>query len=352
MEIAGSFVLMKDFRIRTLLVFLVIGSGLFSSHLTKAEEPSSPPTNLDANQTPLSTGENSASLTDQPTAPQNQAPYSLPWQLRPIIPGTGARFDSALAFYDDKNGNSGGAAIASMLGGFYKLSPELALSIKLGFVNNNPPANAPGATSFVNPLFGGIYSFKLPSDFRLAFFLGLTAPIGTGGGNYPDPAIQSANSAGILARSAMDNALFAVNYFTVIPGVDFAYIAHSFTVQLEATLLQLTRVRGEQIDKDPSRTNFTSGIAVGYAFTSLVFFESELRYQRWLENQTVSASASPATENLSFAVGPRFQFKAGSMTLKPGLAYAQGISGPMARGGYTYPTNSDRIIFLDFPVSF
>jgi hypothetical protein len=150
----------------------------------------------------------------------------------------------------------------------------------------------------------------------------------------------------------MDNALFAVNYFTVIPGVDLAYIAHGFTFQIEATVLQLTRVRGEQVDKDPARTNFTSGLEVGYAFTPYISIESELRYQRWLENQTVAASASPATENLSFAVGPRFQFKAGDLTMKPGIAYAQGISGPMARGGYTYPTNSDKIIFFDFPMSF
>ena len=330
----------------SVLFFLVPGISLLCASLVNAQEPES----LDSHKTALPI-ENEKS-TDQPIASPALAPYAMPWQLRAIIPGTGARFDSAIAFYEDKNGNSGGTAVASMLGGAYKLLPELALSMRLGFVNNNPPASAPSATSFINPLLGGLYSFKLSSDFRLTFFLGMTAPIGMGGGNYPDPAIQSANSAGILVRSAMDNALFAVNYFTVIPGVDLAYVAHGVTVQLEATLLQLTRVRGEQIDKDPSRTNFTSGVTVGYAFTPQVFLVSELRYQRWLDNQTVAASASPATENLSFAVGPRVQFKAGDLTMKPGLAYAQGILGPMARGGYTYPTNSDKIIFLDFPVSF
>jgi hypothetical protein len=286
------------------------------------------------------------------STPQTKAPYALPWQLRSVIPANSARLDSATAFYDDKNGNSGGVANASMLGGSYKLIPNLAVSLRLGFVANNPPAGAPGGTSLINPLLGGLYSIELSHDFRAAFFLGMTAPIGMGGGNSPSPNIQAANSAGILARSAMDNALFAVNYFTVIPGVDLAYIAHGWTLQIEATVLQLTRVRGEQIDKDPSRTNFTSGLEVGYAVWPEFFLQGELRYQRWLENATASASAKPAIENLSFAIGPRFSFKAGSLTLKPGVAYVQGISGPIAQGGYTYPTNSDRIIFLDFPVTF
>ncbi len=346
MDKSANFVSKENLKTRILLFFLVIGCASLWMPLAKAQEPDS----LDSHK--ISPQTENEKPTEQSVASQNLAPYAMPWQLRTIIPGTGARFDSAVAFYDDKNGNAAGTAIASMLGGNYKLLPELALSIRVGFVNNNPPASAPSATSFINPFLGGLYSFKLSSDFRLGFFLGVTVPLGTGGGNYPDPAIQSANSAGILARSAMDNALFAVNYFTVIPGVDLAYIAHGFTVQLEATLLQLTRVRGEQIDKDPSRTNFTSGVAVGYAFSPQVFLESELRYQRWLDNQTVAASASPATENLSFAVGPRFQLKTGNLTMKPGLAYAQGISGPMAHGGYTYPTNSDKIIFFDIPVSF
>ncbi len=280
------------------------------------------------------------------------APYSLPWQLRSVIPANVARLDSAVAFYNDKNGNSGGLASASVLTGSYKLIPDLAVLARLGMVNNNPPNSAPSGTSFVNPLLGAVYSLNLSSEFRMGFFLGMTAPIGSGGGNYPDSNIQSANSAGLLARSAMDNALFVVNYFTVIPGVDLAYIAHGMTIQLEATVLQLTRTRGEQVDKDPSRTNLTSGLAVGYSIMPLLSVLGELRYQRWLDNATVSTAASPAVENLSFAIGPRFTVKTGTLTLKPGIAYAQGLAGAMANGNYTYPTNSDKVIFIDLPVVF
>ena len=67
---------------------------------------------------------------------------------------------------------------------------------------------------------------------------------GWAAGDTPAAGAATANSAGIRARSAMDNAMFAVNYFTAIAGGDLAYVDHKLTVQLEATLFQLLRVRG------------------------------------------------------------------------------------------------------------
>jgi hypothetical protein len=149
----------------------------------------------------------------------------------------------------------------------------------------------------------------------------------------------------------MDNSLFAVNYVAVVPGLGVAYVYDNWTVQFEATLFQLTRVKGDLVDKDPARTNFTTGTAVGYAITPQWFAIGELRYQRWIDNNTVYHAANPAFQNLSFAVGPRYVFKAGEVTLRPGIAYAQGLVGPIASSGYTYPTNSDKIIFVDIPVA-
>ena len=51
-------------------------------------------------------------------------------------------------------------------------------------------------------------------------------------------------TAGISARSAMDNALFAVDYWTVIGGLGLARITPGSTLQAEVTVLQLTRARG------------------------------------------------------------------------------------------------------------
>ena len=237
------------------------------------------------------------SVESSPSSALPTSPYATPWQLRSILPGNTARLDSAIAFYDDKSGNTGGLAVATDLGGSYKLSSNLALSARIETVSSAPPANAAGATAFTNPLVGATYSFQLSNEFRLGFFLGMTIPIGSGSGNTPNPAITNALNASILARSAMDNALFATNYFGLIPGLDLAYIANGWTVQLEATLLQFTRVKSDIGDQ--YRTNFTSGFELGYSFTPLVMLEGELHYQRYFNNQTVEA-----TLNLRFKTWP------------------------------------------------
>ena len=85
--------------------------------------------------------------------------------------------------------------------------------------------------------------------------------------------------------------MFAADYFTVFPGVDLAYVNHGFTVQVEATLLQLFRVRG---DDDPGRTttrrtNLTAGLHVGYFFIPQLSAGAELRHQRWLSTPDIKA---------------------------------------------------------------
>ena len=117
----------------------------------------------------------------------------------------------------------------------------------------------------------------------------MTIPVGSGGGDDAKPEKTTANGAGIRARSAMDNAMFAVNDFTVFPGVDFAYVAGGFTAQIEATVLQLTRVKGDKQpamgfpkNEDKSKTNFTMGVHVGYFLAPLLSVGVEWRHQRWL----------------------------------------------------------------------
>ena len=61
----------------------------------------------------------------------------------------------------------------------------------------------------------------------------------------------------------MDNAMFAVNYMTGIVGAGFGFISNGFTAQVEATLFQLFRVRGNDMTAsapDSTRTNSTAGL--------------------------------------------------------------------------------------------
>ena len=184
-------------------------------------------------------------------------------------------------------------------------------------------------------------------DFKLGLFLGVTIPVGSGGGSNPDKDKATANGVGAATRSMMDNAMFATNYFTVFPGVDFAFVRGGFTAQVEATIFQLTKTRGpDGIDK--SNTNFTTGLHVGYFVLPILSLGAEIRHQRWLSTpSSVKADATGASrDTTTFAIGPRFHFKLSeTVWFRPGIALALPIDDPMKKNDY-------KIAQLDLPLSF
>jgi opacity protein-like surface antigen len=294
---------------------------------------SAAPALADAQLPDVTTNVNTAPPPPAPPPP----PYSLPWQLRPVAAATALRSDTSIALYDNpKNGDESGESIASTFLASYKLTPEIAPLIRLGIVQNSEPGEVRGrATAFVNPIVGVTYARKLSSSFKGAAFLAVALPFGMGGdkkAGLSDTA--AAVGRGVQARSAMDNAMFAVNYITPIVGLGGAYIANKLTVQLEATLLQLFRTRNEDISKDSKRTNFTSGLHVGYFLAPFVSLGAEYRYQRWLSDAEPVVANSDARENQTIAIGPRFHFKAGSTWLRPGISYSTAIDKPFSDSHY------------------
>jgi hypothetical protein len=243
-----------------------------------------------------------------------------------------------------------------MLLGAYKLTPEFAPLVRLGVVSNSPPdgtmtaAGAPldSGFNFINPVVGGTYLFKLTPELRLALFLGLAFPLGGGGGDVPDPANAQANARGILARSAMDNAMFVADYFTVFPGVGLAYVNHGLTLQLEATVLELLRVKGDgNPANDSARTNLTAGLHAGYFFIPQLSAGAELRHQRWLSTPTpIRADEDTLRDTSTFAIGLRAHLKlSDTVWLRPGLAYVRAIDDPMDAQNYN-------VVQIDVPVMF
>ena len=279
---------------------------------------------------------------DQPPPPA-PAPYSLPFQLRGASPVSAVRSDTAIASY--KVADQGGTTIASMLLASYKITPELAPFVRFAWVHNAPPVGDNGS-SLVNPAVGATYGIKLGEDFRLGLFLGLTIPVGQGGGNSGDKNAYVAAGSGVYARSAMDNAMFAVNYFTVFPGVDLAWVKGGLTVQVEATFFRLTRTRGDAVEKDDGRTNFTTGLHVGYFVIPMLSLGAEIRHQRWLSTPAAVDADGTKRDQTTFAVGPRLHLEiAPKVWFRPGVAYAQGIDDPMSAAKY-------RIVQIDLPVIF
>ncbi|HYP99611.1 MAG TPA: hypothetical protein VER96_13145 [Polyangiaceae bacterium] len=276
-------------------------------------------------------------------------PYSLPWQLRPVAPATVIRLDTAFVFYDDAVTGKNGAAQATSLLGSYKVIPDLAVIARVGLVHNTPPdpASPPAkeATSILNPVLGGLYGLKLSPDFKLGLFLGVTIPVGSGGGDNPNKDKATANTTGAMARSMMDNAMFATNYFTVFPGVDVAYVHGGLTVQAEATIFQLAKTRGpDTLDK--SNTNFTTGLHAGYFVLPMLSLGAEIRHQHWLSTPAQVKKDDKFRAQTTFAIGPRFHFKLSEKVwFRPGIALALPIDDPMNRRDF-------KIAQLDLPISF
>jgi hypothetical protein len=278
--------------------------------------------------------------------PPPPAPYSLPWHLRSAGVGNGVRLDTSFAFYDAATGS--GSTVASMFTASYKVTPSLAPFVRLGFVRNADPAPMPGTGSaLINPVIGASYGWKVGTDLRVSALLAAALPFGMGGDKpAASDGAAAALARGVPARSAMDSAMFAVNYFTASTGVDVAWVANDLTVQAEITVLQLFRARNEALTPESTRTNSTAGLHVGYFFFPWLSVGGELRHQRWLSTPN-SVNADPTTrETSTFALGPRFHFKLGDTSwIRPGISYAAALDPPMTNGEY-------RIVTVDVPVAF
>ncbi len=263
------------------------------------------------------------------------------------MPASVLRLDETIAFYEDPASRTSGVTYVKSLIAGYKGGRDWSLIFRETFVRNVAPAGGPdpSGSGFSNALLGGNYSRPFGAGWRWTAFLASTIPIGSGGGDSPDAGAAAAMQAAIPARSAMDNALFAVNYWTVIGGLDLAYISPEVTLQAEATLLQLTRVRGPE-SQDSSRTNFTAGIHAGHFFSPLVSLGAEVRLQRWLSDAAPARNDPSARQQLTFGIGPRLHLKVGkSSWLRPGLSYTRALDDPMDRKGYN-------ILQIDVPYVF
>jgi hypothetical protein len=102
------------------------------------------------------------------------------------------RSDTAIAMVSPEGADGGGTTVATTLLGSYKLTPQVAPMVRLGFVSAAPPelagAQADSGTGFLNPILGGTVQFVPSPPWKLSVFLGVSIPIGSGGGNDPDAA--------------------------------------------------------------------------------------------------------------------------------------------------------------------
>jgi len=278
--------------------------------------------------------------------PAPSSPYSLPFQLRPAVVANAVRADNVIALYKEPTNDKGGVTVTSIVTGTFKVTPELAPFVRLGFIGNSSPLSGAGATAFTNPALGATYALKPSEAIRLAFLLGVALPLGQGGGNDPDIPKNLAQSTGATSRSAFDNALFAVNDLTIFPGVDVAWVSNNFTVQGEVTFFQLTRVRAEDRQPDSSKTNLTMGLHVAYFIVPQLSAGAEIRHQRFLSTPAAVDKRAALRDTSTFAIGVRGHFKMGETSwFRPAISFSMPIDAPMTEASY-------KIIQLDLPFIF
>src|SRR5262245_42424780 len=159
--------------------------------------------------------------------PPKPALYSLPWLLRPAIPGTVLRLDETFGFYEDPVTGRSGITYVTSFHAAYKLAPNWGIVFRESWVSNDAPDGGPDPSgdAFSNGLLGVTYSCPFGDGWRFTGFLGSNIPWGQGGGDNPDPGAAAAVTAANNARSLMEGSLFAVNYWTVLGGLDMTYVS-------------------------------------------------------------------------------------------------------------------------------
>jgi hypothetical protein len=319
---------------------LVAAPGV--AHATKAEKVT-----LDEDSGPApkpSEDEPAKTESDEPPKVKRVVPpYSLPWQLRPVLPTTMLRSDTSFAFH-----GVDGSTIVSGIYGSYKIMPHLGAFAKIAVAESSPPTGTnPGGFGFANPLLGANVGLWPAKGIKLGMSLGFTLPVGSGTSNSADRGAQFTNIYAMYARSGFDNALFMPDYLSILPGVDVAWVTKNLTLQAEINIVFLSKVRGIQQLKSALQ-DFSMGLHAGYFFYPWLSAGLDFRWQNWLSTpRYVQQELSHDSRNsLTFGLGPRFHMKlSDTLRFRPGLSMSFGLDQPMSSSHY-------KIVQLDLPFSF
>jgi hypothetical protein len=270
-------------------------------------------------------------------------PYSIPWQLRPVVAPTVVRIDDSVAHYGPwrEHGITNVTIVtgAMRIAGTGPPNAGLVPLVRAGIAVDRAPDGRVD-TGLSNVLLGAAYAWKLDDGRRLNVFGAFTLPTGTDG---------EARKKGANARMQFDNAMFAVDDVAIIPGVSAAWLKNGATIQVETTLFHLVRAR-DAGQLEASKTNLTCGLHLGWFAHEKLSFGYELRYQRWLNAPfAVEKDGTGDTrDNVAVALGARLHLKASEhVFVRPGLAYHRFMDPPLGWAPLDY-----HVIQIDVPVFF
>lgn len=320
-------------------VVSALGGELLSPAVARATEAENVTLEEDTSAAPAEKAKTAP--TEEEKVKRVVAPYSMPWQLRPVLPSTYVRLDNQFAFY-----GVDGTTIVNDLTVSYRIIPRISVLARLAVASDSPPTGT-GAFGFANPLIGAQAGFWPMKGLKIGLFLGFTLPVGMGGGTDPDKAARETTYAAMLARSGFDNSLYMPDYLTIWPGIDVAYVTHGFTAQFELSLPVMNRVRGPQTEKS-SNVDLSLGLHAGYFIFPFMSAGLDFRHERWLSTPRLVAEDPTGEIRDLTTIEPGLRFHVpitDSVTWRPGLAMAFGLDNPMAGAHY-------KIVRVDLPFTF
>lgn len=277
-------------------------------------------------------------------ADPGHAPYDTPYALRAPFATTAVRAETA---YGLDYGVS--STIVQYLTGSYAPSEHLSFFVRGGWVDYLPDTGSEG-TAFTNVAVGAQWAGKLTPALRYAATAGMGLPVGQGGGNSPDAGAAAAIAAGNLARSRLEGStMFSPDDLAAFVGGDLAWVSRGWTLQAEASVFELFRVRGEEADPDANKTNLMAAVHAGYFLFPQLSIGVEVRDHTFLSTPVAVAEGKSSRTWFTAGGGLRAHLElAPHVWFRPGLAYFQPLNDPtpaISAGNY-------HIVQLDLPISF
>lgn len=268
----------------------------------------------------------------------------LPFYVRGVAPGSVVRLESTYAMFKVPKVDDSAGTLTSVLTASYKVAPWIAPLARVGLVHSSVGDKSGMGISNVGV--GAMLGTKLAPSLRLGALVLFTVPIGSGAGNSPNADTKMAIGNASPARYVFDSSIYATNDQVAIGGLDFAFIQSGLTAQFEATVFQFTRVRGDQVQKDSSRTLMTEALFLGYFIIPELSVGAEFRHSHWLSTPAAVEKDSKTRNNVSGGIGLRGHFKLSkTVWFRPALAYHQAIDTPLRTSEYKY-------VQLDLPFAF
>lgn len=281
-----------------------------------------------------------AARADDPTA----APYDAGYALRAPFATTAVRAETAYGL--DYRVSS---TVVQYLTAAYAPIEHLSFFARGGWVDYLPEDGAE-SSAFTNVALGGQWAGSLTPALRFAATAGMGLPVGQGGGDSPDAGEAAAIAAGNLARSRLEGStMFSPNDLAGFAGGDLAWVARGWTLQAEASVFELFRVRGAASDPDAYKTNLMAAVHAGYFLLPQLSIGLEMRDHTYLSTPVAVAEGKASRTFFTAGGGIRAHVElAPRIWFRPGLAYFQPLNDPtpaISAGNY-------HIVQLDLPLSF